>query len=145
VTVERRHGDYLISDDPARLDTDAIHGWLSTRSYWAEGRTRATVETSVRNSLNLGAYDASGALVGAARVVTDGATFAWLCDVFVVEAHRGAGLGAALVEAAVEHPEVRDVKRFVLATADAHDLYRKFGFTELERPERWMMRRGPTS
>jgi len=145
VTFERPHGNYLISTDPTRLDLAVMHRWLSERSYWAEGRTRETVARSVEHSLNFGAYNAIGAMVGAARVVTDWSTFAWLCDVFVVEDHRGSGLGVALVEAAVTHPDLRDIKRFALATADAHDLYRRFGFTELERPKRWMMRRGSTA
>jgi GNAT superfamily N-acetyltransferase len=84
-------------------------------------------------------------MVGFARVVTDRATFGWLCDVFVIEEHRGKGLGGALVRAAVEHPDLRNIKRFVLATADGQGLYAKYGFEVLDQPERWMMRRGDTA
>lgn len=142
---EFRHGEYEISTYPARLDLEVIRSWLAEESYWAQGRTSETVETSVAHSLNFGAYSPSGEMVGGARVVTDFATFAWLCDVFVVEGHRGTGLGKALVAAAVEHPRLKNIKRFTLATADAHDLYRQYGFTELDHPERWMMRRGSTA
>ncbi|MEK7252740.1 MAG: GNAT family N-acetyltransferase, partial [Actinomycetota bacterium] len=140
----RHHGDYVISDDPALVDVDLVYAWLADTSYWAKGRTRETVQRSIANSIPLGVYH-RGATVGFARVVTDRATFAWLCDVFVVEEHRGSGLGKALVEAAVTHPDLQEVKRFVLATADAHDLYRQYGFEVLDRPDRWMIRRGDTA
>jgi predicted N-acetyltransferase YhbS len=142
---ERSHGDYLISTDPMRLDLDVMHRWLSQESYWAQGRTRETVERSVAASLNFGAYDQAGEMVGAVRVVTDGATFGWLCDLFVLENHRGKGIGIALVEACVEHPDLADLKRYVLATADAHDLYSRFGFEPMANADWWMMRRGPTA
>jgi GNAT superfamily N-acetyltransferase len=145
VTIELHHGQYTISTDPNRLDLDLIRRWLDEESYWARGRTRETVEMAVAHSLNFGAYTEYGEMVGGARVVTDFATFAWLCDVFVVTTHRGTGLGKALVEAATQHPRLREIKRFALATADAHDLYRQFGFTDLDHPERWMMRRGSTA
>ena len=137
-----RHGEYEISTDPSRIDLDVLHRYLRDESYWAAGRSRETVEASVPASLNFGAYDASGAMVGAARVVTDGITFAWLCDVFVLEPHRDKGLGTALVQAVVEHPDLRDVKRMVLATGDAHGLYERFGFAPMADPERWMVRLG---
>lgn len=145
MTIERRHGKYTISTDPALLDLDLIRQWLDQESYWARGRTRETVEISVANSLNFGAYAESGEMVGGARVVTDFATFAWLCDVFVVAAHRGTGLGKALVESATQHPQLKHIKRFALATADAHDLYRQYGFNNLDHPDRWMMKRGETA
>lgn len=145
MTIERRHGEYTISADPALLDLDLIRQWLDEESYWARGRTRETVETSVANSLNFGAYTKSGEMVGGARVVTDFATFAWLCDVFVVAAHRGTGLGKALVETVTQHPQLKHIKRFALATADAHDLYRQYGFNDLDHPDRWMMKRGSTA
>lgn len=128
---------YEISTDPARLDVDLIHSFLSEESYWARGRAREQVERSLEHSLNFGAY-AGGEQVGFARVVTDRTTFAWLCDVFVVAAHRGRGLGKRLVEATLEHPELRDVYRWVLATADAHELYRRFGYDTVERPDRFL-------
>jgi GNAT superfamily N-acetyltransferase len=146
VTFELQCGDYTVSDEPDRVDRDLVHRWLSEASYWAAGRTRDTVDRSLDNgSVVLGAYHASGAMVGFARVVTDRATFGWLCDVFVLEDHRRRGLGKALMEAAVTHPDLRDLKRYVLATADAQDLYGRFGFGVLDRPQRWMIRRGPTA
>lgn len=134
--------DYVITEDPALIDPEVVHRWLSEEAYWAKGRTREVVERSMANSICLGALH-HGQLVGFARVVTDLATFAWLCDVFVVAEHRGRGAGGALVAAAVAHPELRGLKRFVLATADAHELYRRHGFEILDHPDRWMMRRGP--
>lgn len=145
MTIELQHGPYTISTDPSRLDLDLIRRWLDEESYWARGRTRETVELAVAHSLNFGAYADSGEMVGGARVVTDFATFAWLCDVFVVRIHRGTGLGKALVEAATQHPRLTKIKRFALATADAHGLYRQYGFNDLDHPERWMMRRGETA
>jgi GNAT superfamily N-acetyltransferase len=134
---------YTISTDPERLDLDLVHEFLSKESYWATGRTRDTVERSVTSSLNFGAYEPDGTMVGAARVVTDWITFAWLCDVFVVEPHRGNGLGVALVEAVVSHPALREVKRLVLATGDSHGLYERFGFEQLgDEADRWMVRIG---
>lgn len=141
----QRHGDYEISDDPSRLDHEVVHRWLAEHSYWARGRTRETVDRSLEHSIVFGAYDASGATVGSARVVTDRATFGWLCDVFVVEEHRGRGLGKALVAAVAAHPDLVGLKRFALATRDAHDLYGRHGFAPLDAPERWMVRRGPTA
>ncbi len=144
MTFSITHGEYVISDDPALVDVAKVHSWLDQTSYWAKGRTLETVERSIANSIPIGVYH-RGATVGFARVVTDRSTFAWLCDVFVMEDHRGSGLGNALVEAAVNHPELQGIKRFVLATADAHDLYRKHGFEVLDRPDRWMFRRGDTA
>ena len=140
--VERHHDGYLISTDPTRLDIDTIHSWISERSYWAKGRTRATTESAIATSLNFGVYTADGIMVGAARVVGDGVTFAWICDVFVLDAHRGSGIGKALMETVVAHPAVVDVKRVALATGDAHGLYSRYGFEVLDTPERWMIRRG---
>jgi len=128
-----------VSTDPALLDLDTVHRWLSTDAYWARGRGRDVVERAVAGSVNFGAYDA-GRLVGYARVVTDRATFAWLCDVYVDREHRGRGVGSALLEA-VDAELVRwRVKRAVLATADAHGVYARLGFAPLEDPERWMAR-----
>ena len=143
MTHSARAGNYLVTDDPALIDVDTVYRWLSEESYWSRDRTRETVERSIANSIPLGAY-LDGTIVGFARVVTDRATFAWLCDVFVTPPHRQAGVGKALVAAAVGHPDLRDITRFVLATADAQGLYRQYGFEVIERPERWMIRRGPT-
>jgi len=142
---ERQRPGYQISTDPARIDLDQVCRFLSL-SYWAQTRPRDTIERSIRNSLCFGIYrvDRSGGddiQVGFARVVTDRATFAWLCDVFVDEEARGDGLGKWLIESILDHPELQHLRRWILATGDAHELYRRFGFTELQSPERWMERR----
>lgn len=140
---EFQHAGYLISDDPARLEVSVIHHYLCCESYWAKGIPQQIVEDAVKNSLCIGAYTAAGAQVGLARVVTDYATFAWLCDVFVLDAHRGHGLGKALVRAMLMHPRLQTLRRFSLATQDAHGLYAQFGFTPLAAPERQMEKRNP--
>jgi GNAT superfamily N-acetyltransferase len=137
VTQWQGPGGYLVDDDRTRLDVPFIHHWLMTESYWAIGRPVASTDRAVANSLNLGLYAPDGAPAGFCRWVTDRATFAWLCDVFVESSHRGAGLGVFLVRTAVEHPDVRGL-RLVLGTRDAHELYRRFGFDDLAAPERWM-------
>jgi len=121
-----------------RLDLDRIYHWLSTDAYWAKGRSREKIERAIANSLNFGAYDASGAQVGFARVVTDQATFAWLCDVYVTPAARGQGIATKLVRAALDHLEPYELTRVLLATLDAHPLYAKLGFQPLAYPQRWM-------
>jgi GNAT superfamily N-acetyltransferase len=128
---------YWVSDDPALVDVEFVHGWLSTESYWAQDRAREVTEKAVARSLNLSLIAADGTPAGFCRWVTDGATFAWLCDVFVDPDHRGHGLGIFLVETAVSHPEVNQVRR-MLGTRDAHALYRKFGFSDLSAPSRLM-------
>jgi len=117
-----------VSTDPTQLDVDAIHAYLEG-SYWAAGIPRAVVERSLRNSLNFGVYGGEE-LVGFARVVTDLATFAYVGDVFVIDAHRGRGLSKWLMECILDHPDLRDVRRWHLVTRDAHGLYAKFGFAE---------------
>lgn len=141
--TERRHDEYVISTDPDRLDVDLIHRWLAEESYWARGRSREAVADAVAASLNFGAFAPSGEMVGAARVVTDFATFGWLCDVFVIEEHRGRGLGRELVAAVVEHPRLTDLQRMILVTGDAHELYTRYGFTAMAHPDRWMEPTGP--
>ena len=133
-------GEIEISTDAARLDLDAIHAYLST-SYWAAGRSRETVAKSIANSLCFGAYD-GGRQVGLARVVTDRATFAYLCDVYVLETHRGRGIGKRLMQAVVAHPDLQGLRRFHLVTRDAHELYKRFGFTPLREPHKHMERMG---
>jgi ribosomal protein S18 acetylase RimI-like enzyme len=124
------HPVYEISTDPARLDVAAIHAYL-TRSYWSPGIPLGIVERALRNSLCFGLYEsASGAQVGLARVVTDYATFAYLCDVYVLEGHRGHGLGKRLMRELMSHPALTGARRAMLATRDAHGLYEGFGFQE---------------
>jgi GNAT superfamily N-acetyltransferase len=119
-----------ISTEPSRLDVDAIHAYL-TRSYWSPGIPREIVARAVRHSLCFGVYErATGRQVGFTRVVTDHATFAYLCDVYVLEEHRGHGLGKALVRAALAHPALSGARRVMLATRDAHGLYRQNGFVD---------------
>jgi len=131
---------FLISTDRARIDFDAVERLLRG-SHWASERSRAAIEHSVENSRCFGLYDAAtGRQIGLSRVVTDYATFAWLCDVIVDDAYRGKGLGAWIVEILLVDPALRDVRRWILATLDAHGLYERYGFTAMARPERWMER-----
>ncbi len=131
-----------VSTDPARLDRDLIHAWLSRESYWAAGIPRDVLERGIANSLNFGAYEGR-AQVGYARVVTDRATFAWLCDVFVHPDHRGKGVSRLLLAAVMAHPDLAGLRNFLLATRDAHGLYARFGFAPLGEPGRWMAIRKP--
>ena len=132
--------EYEISTEKTRLNLDLIHDYLSNRSYWAQGRSFEATKKSIEHSLCFGLYDGNQQ-VGFTRVVTDYATFAWLCDVFVIESHRGRGLGKAMVARAVAHPELQGLKLFLLATRDAHELYRQYGgFKALPKPEKWMVR-----
>ncbi|MFJ5779605.1 GNAT family N-acetyltransferase [Streptomyces sp. NPDC093094] len=130
---------YEISTDPGRVDAERVHRWLSTDAYWAIGRPREKQDRAIAASLNFGVYDtASGEQTAYARVVTDGVTFAWLCDVYVDPSARGKGLGTALATAVREHLRPLGLRRILLATHDAHGVYAKAGFTGLERPDRWM-------
>jgi GNAT superfamily N-acetyltransferase len=126
-----------ISTDDALLDVDRIHRWLSEDAYWALGRSRETVEASLRDSVNIGAYD-DGLLVGFLRIVTDRATFAWVCDVYVDRAARGLGVGKLMMAEADRLLAGYGVRRALLATADAHDLYAQYGFMPMADPGRWM-------
>jgi GNAT superfamily N-acetyltransferase len=130
-TFER--GEYSISTDPERLNLDAIHAYL-VRCYWSEGIPRKTVERAVANSLCFAVLHGK-AQVGFARVVTDKATFAYLCDVYILEEHRGKGMGKWLMECVMRHPALQGLRRFSLATRDAHGLYRDFGFRGLDNPD----------
>lgn len=121
---------YEISTEQSRLDVDAIHAYL-TRSYWSPGIPREIVERATRNSLCFGVFErATGAQVGFARVVTDHATFCYLCDVYVLEEHQGHGLGKAMMRAVLAHPALAGARRVMLATRDAHGLYRQHGFVD---------------
>jgi N-acetylglutamate synthase-like GNAT family acetyltransferase len=139
--MESSQPDIRITTDAAEIDLDWLHGALSERAYWAIGRSRETVERSISHSLCFSAFDGSQQ-VGFARVVTDEATFAWVCDVFVEDGRRGQGIGRQLMEAIVGDPRLAGLKRTVLATSSPA-FYAPFGFTPLEKPERWMMRPGP--
>ena len=128
---------YEVSTDPARLDFEAVYDFLSRESYWARGRAREVVQRSFDHSLCFCVLRGPET-VAFARVVTDRAVFAYLCDVFVLPEHRGFGVGKALVEAVVGHPELQGLRWFLLATSDAHGLYGQFGFEPLTTPERFM-------
>lgn len=130
------------STDKSRLDIDAIHAFLSRESTWALGISRAVVEKSIANSLCFGGYE-DGRLVAFARVISDFATFANLVDVFVLASHRGRGHGKAMVAAVMAHPDLQGLRRFTLATSDAHGLYAGFGFTPLAKPATAMERYDP--
>jgi len=127
---------YEINCDPARLDIEAIHNFL-TQSYWSPGIPRSVVERAIANSVCFGAY-CEGEQVGFARVVTDKATFAYLADVYVLAEHRRQGLAQRLVEQVIAHPDLQGLRRMLLFTRDAHSLYAKFGFKPLAAPERLM-------
>lgn len=129
---------FYVSDERECVDVVRVHRWLSEESYWATGRTLALVEKTIANSLVLSLFSPTNVQVGVARWVTDAATFAWLADVFIDTEYRGCHLGRFLVTCALEHPDVRDVKRRVLVTNDAHELYRSVGFHNLFDPARWM-------
>ncbi len=131
---------YWVSDDPALIDVPRVHAWISEESYWARGRSYEAMAKAIEHSLVFGLYAADGTQAGFARHVTDRATFAWLCDVFVDRAHRGHGLGSFLVQVATGHPDVAGIRQ-VLSTAPERTLYRQFGFGGLAAPERWMERR----
>lgn len=142
--IEYKHDGYLISTDKSKLDLFIIHQYLSGESYWAQGRSMDAVRKSIDHSLCFGMY-ADDEQIGFARVVTDYATFAWLADVFILESYRERGLSKWLVECIVTHSDLQNLKNFLLATKDAHDLYRRYGgFELLEKPERWMIRVGKT-
>ena len=130
------NGQYWITTDTQKLDVDAIHAYL-TRSFWAEGIPKATVAKSVANSLCFGLFDGA-AQIGLARVVTDRATYAYLCDVYVLETHRGRGLGKWLIETVMAHPDLQGLRRFQLVTRDAHGLYSRHGFAPPINPDRHM-------
>ena len=134
---------YRFSCSTSEVDRELVHRWLSEQSYWAQGRKRSVQDAAIDNSRNYGVFDQeSGEQVAYARVVTDGVTFAWLCDVFVDASVRGRGVGVALIEGVVSDLEPLGLKRIALATGDAHGLYAKFGFEPLAEPWKWMTRQG---
>jgi GNAT superfamily N-acetyltransferase len=138
--LEYRRGEYLLTTDPGRLEVEAVHKFLSEESYWARERPREVVEKALLNSLCFTMLRA-GSLAGFARVVTDYATFSYICDLFVLREHRGKGLGKWLVECIISHTRQLGLKSWLLATADAHGLYAQYGFEPLEGSVRYMARR----
>ncbi len=141
---EWQQGEFTISTDRDRLQIEAIHRFLSEESYWAQTRTREQTETAIKNSLPFGVYKGENQ-IGFARVVTDYATFAYLGDVYILEAFRGQRLSKWLMETIVGHPDLQGFRRWVLATKDAHTLYEKFGFHALVHPDRWMEKPAPNA
>jgi len=130
------NGDFEVSTDPARIDLSVVHGFL-TDCYWAKGIPAETVKRSIENSICFAVYHGRQQ-VGFARIISDEATFAYLADVFILPAYRGRGLSRWLMECIVAHPKLQGLRRWMLATQDAHGLYAKFGFTAIRSPERWM-------
>lgn len=139
MVIEKFNGEFTCSTDPSLLNPVIIHDYLK-QAYWAKGRPLETVEKSIENSLCFGLYHRQ-TQIGFARVVSDFSIFAYLADVFVIKAYQGKGLGKWLISIICEHPQLKDVKRFVLATKDAHDLYAKFGFKPLDDPNLYMVKR----
>jgi GNAT superfamily N-acetyltransferase len=135
-TREWSRDGFTISTDRSKLDREVIHRFLAG-SYWAKGIPREIVDRSIDGALCFGLYE-DGRQIGFARVITDAATFAYLADVYVVESHRGRGLATWLMQSILAHPDLRGLRRWMLVTRDAHPLYRKVGFTQLEHPERVM-------
>jgi GNAT superfamily N-acetyltransferase len=140
--LTEQHDAYTLSDDPARLDLHAIHAFLRG-AYWAQDIPFEVVERAVASSLSIGAYDAGGAQVGLARFISDYATFCYVCDVYVLEAHRGRGIARAMMAMALRHPRLQDLRRWNLVTRSAHELYRPFGFTAVRNADRYMERTVP--
>jgi GNAT superfamily N-acetyltransferase len=138
VILATRPDGYEIDTDPARVDLDRLHTWLSTDAYWALGRPRETVERAVAHSNSYGLYHPSAGMVGYGRAITDRATFAYLCDVYLDRAVRGRGLGTWLVATACEHLKQLGCRRLMLATDDAHGVYARLGFGSLKDPTKWM-------
>jgi GNAT superfamily N-acetyltransferase len=134
--VEFRKGEFTVTTDPGLIDLDMVYGFL-TECYWAKGIPREVVARSIENSLCFGLY-AQGKQIGFARVISDGATYAYIGDVFVLESFRGRGLGKWLMECIMQHPRLQGLRRWSLVTRDAHALYAHLGFTPLKRPQNYM-------
>ena len=134
--IEVKKDNFTISTDPSRLDVDTVVDML-TRAYWAKGRPRERTERALSNSLVFGLYDGDKQ-IGIARIVSDYAVFAYLCDVFIHEDYRARGLGKWLMETIKSHPDLQGLRRFLLATHDAHELYKQYGWMPLENPHNWM-------
>jgi GNAT superfamily N-acetyltransferase len=135
--VEYRRGEFVISTSRERLNLDVVHRFL-TNCYWAKGVPRDVVVRSIEHALCFGIYDGEGMQVGFARVISDFATIAYVGDVFVLETHRGRGLGKWLMQCITGHPALQNLRRWILTTRDAHGLYSQVGFTPVKAPERFM-------
>ncbi len=142
ILAEYSRGEFVISTDPERLSLDVVYGFL-TNCYWAKGIPREVVAQSIQSSLCFGVYDGNGAQVGFARVISDFATIAYIGDVFVLETHRGHGLGKWLMQCIMQHPRLQNLRRWILTTRDAHGLYSQVGFTPVKFPERFMELHNP--
>ena len=140
--MEWQYEEFVISTDEERLQIDVIHKYLSEESYWAQGRTLENTRKAIENSICFGVYR-DGEQLGFARVITDKATFAYLGDVFILPGYQKKGLSKRLMEAILAHPELQNLRRWILATKDAHGLYAQYDFTPLKFPERWMERPAP--
>ncbi len=138
------NGEFTISTDASRLQIDVIQSFLANDSYWAKERTLEQTVTAIENSICFGVY-AGERQIGFARVVSDKATFAYIGDLFIVDEFRGRGLSKWLMQVIVEHPELQGLRRWVLATLDAHGLYEQFDFAGLRHPERWMEKTAPNA
>lgn len=134
--MRARRGALVVTDDPASIDLDVVHGFLAS-SYWAANIPRATLARAIAHSLCFTLLN-DDVQIGFARCVTDRATYAYLADVFVLDAHRGAGVGTWFMQIVLSHPDLQGLRRFQLATRDAHRLYRKFGFSAPSTPDRLM-------
>lgn len=144
INMQWQRGEFIISTERNRLQIETIQKFLSEESYWARERTLEQTERAIENSLCFGVY-AGENQIGFARVVTDFATFAYIGDVFVLEEYRGRGLSKWLMEIIISYPELQGLRRWILATRDAHSLYEKFGFGELKFPVRWMEKTAPNA
>ncbi len=134
---EHQHLGYQFSDDPARLNIDAIHDFLCHHSHWATNIPRDTLEKAIRHSLCFGLYQ-EGQQAGFARAVSDFATFAYFCDVYILPQHRGQGLSSWMIDRMLEHPQLKGLRKYALVTTNAHRVYQRSGFHHLEFPERWL-------
>ncbi|WP_112243016.1 GNAT family N-acetyltransferase [Kribbella monticola] len=142
--IREHPAGFVADDDVSRIDLDVVHGFLRT-AYWSPGVPREVVARAIANSVVVGVYAPDGAQVGFARATTDRATFAWIGDVFVLPSHQGQGLGRFVVETLLDHPDLQGLRRTMLATADAHELYRSYGFEDLPDPSRFLVIQRPAA
>ena len=133
---------YSISTESSKMNVDVIYNYLSKESYWSKDIPKEVVQRAIENSLCFGVFF-NEEQIGFARIITDYATYGYLADVFIIEAHRGKGLSKLLMQVILDDPRLQGFRRILLATKDAHDLYKKFGFTELTKPDRWMEKWNP--